>query len=170
MSDGIATSSTGSGSGKKELPPGAIIPRHGGGMLRPWKPGQAGNPAGRRGDEYDETVRLARTASPDAMRKLIAKMDSDDERVATIAIQGVLDRAFGKPKEYDPNAAREAGASLDVANLTPAELEMILAITRRGAVQQAADPSLNTAPPIVDGVSTPVATPSKPKVKYKRKR
>ncbi len=75
------------------------------------------------------------------MRKLIAKMDSDDERVATIAIQGVLDRAWGKPKEYDPNAARDAGIGIDVANLTPQELETILAITRRGTVRQPADPT-----------------------------
>jgi hypothetical protein len=33
---------------------------------------------------------------------LIELMESSDERVATVACQAILDRAFGKPKDYDP--------------------------------------------------------------------
>ena len=29
-------------------------------------------------------------------------MSSDDERVASVAANGALDRAWGKPKDYDP--------------------------------------------------------------------
>jgi hypothetical protein len=42
---------------------------------------------------------LARQAAPDAVRRLIELMRSEDERVASVACNAVLERAFGKPKE-----------------------------------------------------------------------
>src|SRR5215469_16175571 len=63
---------------------------------RMWKPGQSGNPAGYSG-AYGEVVRLARQAAPYAVQRLIALMDSEDERVAAVACNSILDRAFGKP-------------------------------------------------------------------------
>ena len=62
-----------------------------------WHPGQSGNPANtaRRGD-------FARQAAPDAVRRLIELTRSEDERVAAVACNGILDRAFGKPKEFNP--------------------------------------------------------------------
>jgi hypothetical protein len=69
-------------------------------------------PQGKRGDEFLETQRLARTASPGAMRRLILKMDSEDERVATIAIQGVFTWAFGKPRDYDPKGCKRVRSAL----------------------------------------------------------
>ena len=58
--------------------------------------GQSGNPTGFSG-AYGEAVRLARQAAPYAVRRLIALMDSEDERVAAVACNSILDRAFGKP-------------------------------------------------------------------------
>ena len=52
-------------------------------------------------------VRLAREVSPEAMRKLIAKMSSADERVALIACQAVLERAWGKATSI-PRSCRAA--------------------------------------------------------------
>jgi hypothetical protein len=60
-----------------------------------WKPGQSGNPSGHSG-EYGHAVRLARQAAPYAVHRLIALMDSDDERVAAVACNSILDRAFGR--------------------------------------------------------------------------
>jgi hypothetical protein len=40
----------------------------------------------------------ARQASPYAIQRLIQLMDSEDERVAAVACNAILDRAFGKPK------------------------------------------------------------------------
>lgn len=146
-----------------------IVPRHGGGSLKPWKPGQSGNPGGRRQDEYLACLRACQKLSPESVEKVHHLMrNSNDERVQYMAATWIVERAFGKPKEYDPNAARDAGASLDVSKLTPAELETLLAITRRGAVHQPANPNLNPDPPIVEGVSTPVATD--PTSKSKRRR
>jgi len=64
-----------------------------------WKKGQSGNPAGTSA-AYHQCVRLAREASPEAMETLLQVMrESDDDRVKIVAATGVLDRAWGKPKE-----------------------------------------------------------------------
>ena len=63
-----------------------------------WRPGQSGNPNGQSGT-YGEAISLARKAAPDAVRRLIELMGSDDERVAAVACNSILDRALGKPRE-----------------------------------------------------------------------
>jgi len=40
---------------------------------------------------------LAQEAGPRAIKRLIALMDDDSPRIAVIACQAVLDRAYGKP-------------------------------------------------------------------------
>jgi hypothetical protein len=76
-----------------------------------WRPGQSGNPSGHSG-EYGQAMRLARQAAPYAVHRLIALMDSEDERVAAVAANAILDRAFGKPgpakEEKDDVGARFA--------------------------------------------------------------
>ncbi len=101
-----------------------IVPRHGGGLLKPIAKGQTLNPGGR-GGEYQETVRLARQHSVQAMHKLITKMDSDDERVGLIATQSVLERAWGKPKEYDLSGEKPP-IKVDVSRLTLPERKALL--------------------------------------------
>jgi hypothetical protein len=76
------------GAPKRALPPALAANR--------WKRGQSGNPSGQSG-EYGQAVRLARQAAPYAVHRLIALMDSEDERVAIVACNSILDRAFGKP-------------------------------------------------------------------------
>jgi hypothetical protein len=73
---------------KRTLPPALAANR--------WKRGQSGNPSGHSG-EYGQAMRLARQAAPYAVHRLIALMDSEDERVASVACNAILDRAFGKP-------------------------------------------------------------------------
>jgi hypothetical protein len=82
-----------------------------------WKPGQSGNPTGHSG-AYGEAMRLAQGAAPDAIRRLIELMCSDDERVAAVACNSILDRAFGKPR-----AEGEGIDSLErrIANMTRGE-------------------------------------------------
>jgi hypothetical protein len=57
-------------------------------------------------------MRLARQAAPYAVHRLIALMDSEDERVAAVACNAILDRAFGRPgpvqEEKDDFKARLA--------------------------------------------------------------
>jgi hypothetical protein len=73
---------------KRILPPALAANR--------WRPGQSGNPSGHSG-EYDHAMKLARQAAPRAVQRLIELMDSEDERVAAVACNSLLDRAFGKP-------------------------------------------------------------------------
>jgi hypothetical protein len=73
---------------KRNLPPALAAHR--------WRPGQSGNPAGHSGT-YGEAVKLARAAAPKAVDRLIELIDSADERVAAVASNAILDRAFGKP-------------------------------------------------------------------------
>jgi len=85
-----------------------------------WKPGQSGNPKGLSG-AYGEAVSLARHAAPAAVRRLIELMHSDDERVALVASNSILDRALGKPRP-----APETGENDEIARLSDAELSQRL--------------------------------------------
>jgi hypothetical protein len=98
----------------------AIVPGHGRGVLRPFQPGQSGNPTGRSGP-YLETQRLARDAAPEVTRRLIEIALTDpDTRVAIVAGNSVLYRAFGKPRDYDPKEERPRTVA-DTSGLTHAE-------------------------------------------------
>ena len=91
------------------------------------KRGQSGNPSGQSG-LYGETMMLARQAAPDAMRRLIELMRSEDERVASVACNAVLERAFGKPKDYDPaDEPKPKRDRLDTSKYTLEELKQIQA-------------------------------------------
>ena len=79
-------------------------------------PDQSGNPTGYSG-AYGEAVRLARQAAPYAVQRLL--MGSDDERVAAVACNSILDRAFGRPgfvKEEEKDSLETR-----VANMTREE-------------------------------------------------
>ena len=87
-----------------------------------WKPGQSGNPSGF-GGAYAECLRLAREASPRAMERLKELMESEDERVASVACNSILDRAFGKPKEL-PTEPSGRGRP-DLSGFSDAELRQM---------------------------------------------
>ena len=82
------------------------VPSHGHGRLRVLQPGETANPTGRSG-RYAEVQRLAAEASPEAMKVMIEIMrDADEEtRARIVAIEGILNRAFGRPREMQPEAA-----------------------------------------------------------------
>lgn len=91
-----------------------------GGWLQPFQKGKSGNPGGRT-QEYKDCVAAARTASVSAMEHLIRLMESTDERVALMAADKVLERAWGKVKEQkdDPKPP------LDLSRAPPEALELI---------------------------------------------
>ena len=70
-------------------------------LARQWKPGQSGNPSGHTA-EFGEIVRLARQLSVRAVERLGELMESEDERVAAVAANGILDRAYGRPQVRQP--------------------------------------------------------------------
>jgi hypothetical protein len=74
---------------------------------------------------------LARRAAPDAMRRLIELTRSEDERVALVACNAVLERAFGKPKEFDPTTEEKPKRDRwDPSKYSIEELELIRAALR----------------------------------------
>ena len=60
--------------------------------LVPYKKGQTGNPGGKT-KLFAQVQRLCREASPDAARRWIELMQSEDERVALMAADKVFERA-----------------------------------------------------------------------------
>ena len=82
-----------------------------------WKPGESGNPTGYSG-AYGEAVRLARQAAPYAVCRLIELMDSEDERVAAVACNAILDRGLGKP---GPAKEEKDGMEARLADMTREE-------------------------------------------------
>jgi len=65
----------------------------------PWQKGQSGNPTGYP-KKYAQIVKLARAHSPRAIKRLGELLESGDERVAAVAAQALLERAWGKPREF----------------------------------------------------------------------
>lgn len=106
------------------------VPAHGHGRLRPFQPGQSGNPSGQSG-RHGEVVRMAREASPEVMRALIgiALDPSEDARARIVACQEILGRAFGRIKAEVKDVTEEP-ARLDASKLTDRELEVLLKIAR----------------------------------------
>jgi hypothetical protein len=111
-----------------------------------WKPGQTGNPNGQSG-EYGEAMRLARSRAPRGVMRLIELAELDeldatgslkplsdkhDPRVVTVAVTNLLDRAFGRPKEYDPakDPANTPRPAFDPRAYSDEELERIEGVLR----------------------------------------
>ena len=86
------------------LPEGYRVPSHGRGKLKPFKKGDVANPFGK-GGQYQECMRLYRDASPKAARKMIALLESDDDRVVLLAAEKIMDRSWGRVKDADPGQA-----------------------------------------------------------------
>lgn len=84
--------------------------------LRPFRPGQSGNPAGRP-KKVVAVTSLAEEHSEAALKKLVKLMSSDKEQVALAAAQAILDRAMGKPKQSLDVNTRKDVADFDLAEL-----------------------------------------------------
>lgn len=77
----------------------------------PWVKGQSGNPGGRPG--VPQGVReLAREKSVEAMRTLIRHLKDKNPRVAILAANAILDRAYGKPAQAITGEDGEGAARL----------------------------------------------------------
>jgi hypothetical protein len=59
------------------------------------------------------------------MQKLAALMDCGDPRVEAVAANALLERAFGKPKDYDPKSEVQSVQAFDPSAMSAQELAAI---------------------------------------------
>jgi hypothetical protein len=127
--------------------------------LKPLRPGEGQKTGYRKPSNYVETLHLARKSSPDAIRTLIRLLDDPDGRIAAVAANSVLERAWGKTKEMQPEE-REA-ARLDLSALTDAELQLLLRLVQsdRFRAVPTDEPTDAADPPTIEAETTPDSTP-----------
>ncbi|CAB4147924.1 hypothetical protein UFOVP1020_48 [uncultured Caudovirales phage] len=78
---------------------------------RPFTPGNRANPSGRpkKTPELIEVENLCKDASPDAVERLKAWMGSDNPKASVQACMGILNRAFGQPRQPMEHAGKDGG-------------------------------------------------------------
>jgi hypothetical protein len=131
------------------VPPGYRIPKHGGGMLKPFLAGNAGRPPNI-STRYSETLALARAHSPDAMQTLIQRLKDPDGRIAVVAANSILERAFGRVREAKPED-QAVEQHVDLTQLTAAELAILVKLADSGRLGTAPI----EAPPQIEGSAEP---------------
>src|SRR5262249_26475625 len=135
----------------KPLPPGWRRPKHGHGALKNFQPGNAGRPPNV-STKYSETLQIARRASPEAVQTLIQRMSDNDGRIAVVAANSILERAWGKPKEMRPE--QDQKATIDLSTLSAGELKILLALVQSGRLRAAPEPASSAGE--IDGVAATV--------------
>jgi hypothetical protein len=108
-----------------------FIPRHGNGrLLTPWQKGQSGNPGGNFRNEYNLARKICAENTPRAIERQLELMESEDERVAMVATQAVIERGIGKPRDHSADPPRKIDFSMLTAD-ERAVLEAAAPILRR---------------------------------------
>jgi hypothetical protein len=96
---------------------------------------------------------MCQKRSPESVRNLIRLEASDDDRVSLMASEKILTWAFGAPKQMDAKDLERVRMVLDLSKLSPEEVELLLKITRSGAVRPA-DPEQHPSDPQYDAQSS----------------
>ena len=128
---------------------GWVKPKHGRGMLKPWKKGETGrvsNVASR----YTETQRFAREHSLEAMETLAKRLHDPDGRIAVVAANSLLERAWGKVREQKPEEREQM--QLDLSQLSGPELALLMKLAASGRIKGiAVEAGSDAAPPVIEG-------------------
>jgi hypothetical protein len=114
---------------------GTVIPSHGAGRLTPFRPGASGNPGGRPTSYTAARRALQDWASETGVKRLIELAGSPDDRVASVVVLGIFDRAYGKPKEFDPSEERKP-VTINTSVLTKEERSVLLSALRKGLLRE----------------------------------
>ena len=123
MSD-LGTQPSASGSALQ----GYIVPSHGQGRLKPFQKGQTGNPGGNQG-EYQLARRICAAHTEEAVKRQLELMRSDDERVAFMATEAILNRGIGKPRDH--SAEDQARTIVNLDNLSDDERALLAKLMGR---------------------------------------
>ena len=121
-----------------------------GGTLRPFQPGQSGNPGGRTKLE-GEMMKRCREAGPAAADFLIGvalgRVPEANVRERIVAAGMVLDRAFGKVKELPPEDEKTSENAPDTEELRRGILQLLSDRNRSEPVTFGASPARE--PPVI---------------------
>jgi hypothetical protein len=95
-------------------------------------------------------MRIARENSAEAMLTLVAHLKDPDGRVAVTSANLILERAFGKPREYKEDQQREA--HVDLTQLTASELAILVRLADSGRLGGVPTDGLQdeVAPPVIE--------------------
>ncbi|HEX3401070.1 MAG TPA: hypothetical protein VHT74_12165 [Acetobacteraceae bacterium] len=72
------------------------------------------------------------------MRTLIDRLRDSDGRIAVVAANSILERAYGKVKEMRPEDGRKA--DIDLSALSNAELALLMELVASGRLRALPDP------------------------------
>ena len=71
-----------------------------------FRPGKSGNPGGKSA-KYFEAQQICRDASPEAARVMIELLKSEDDRVRLMAAREITERAWGRPRDFNPSVEKD---------------------------------------------------------------
>jgi hypothetical protein len=109
---------------------------------QPFQKGQAPNPTGKGGD-YHVAQQICRQATPEAACVMVELLKSDDDRVRLMAADKIYERAFGKPKDFDPE--KEGDGGIDLNKMSDEDLAALVGILCRSVPLPAIE-----SPPVED--------------------
>jgi hypothetical protein len=95
-------------------------------------------------------MRIARENSAEAMLTLVAHLKDPDGRIAVTAANLLLERAFGKAREFKEDQQRET--RLDLTSLTANELAVLVKLADSGRLGGLPTDGLQdeAAPPVIE--------------------
>jgi hypothetical protein len=117
-------------------------------MLRPWQPGNT--LGGQRPGRYQETQQLARQHSLEAVRTLVERLHDPDGRIAVVAANSLLERAWGKVREQKPE--EQPQMRIDLTMLTAGELAILAKLAESGRLRSVSSDDEDA--PVIDAKPT----------------
>jgi hypothetical protein len=119
-------------------------------MLRPWRKGETGR-VSNVASLHVETQRNARENSMKALLTLVERLDDPDGRIAVVAANSILERAWGKVREQKPEQQRQA--HIDLSRLSAAELKILMDLALSGRLHAISNADPDGSPPVTEAQS-----------------
>ena len=112
-----------------------------------FRPGVSGNPSGQ-SHFYHQCRKIARAASPEMMYGLIdLAMNAEDERVRSVCLIAVLDRAGVRGEDYNPDRDPEVQSKPDLSRLSPEDRAQLRRLLDLAIPKQLPEPKVRDIAP-----------------------